>query len=226
MADHMSLRGALKRSKGRGLLAVLVIVVFVAVVTVARLMGAYDDFLSEAFSVEWAVLLLIAVNVVVMGIAIAFLVAVLKPPNVLAYAIVVILSWLVAVAAPIGVQTIAGTELPGQPESIKLSDVYNPWENPLRDEIDDAVEDKKASEIKALIDRYADRGKAGKAQLLDRLDESLSDEGPPEDEVTQLRRQAKATLNATPTPYPQRLRQVAQQLYVAGQRDAVKDLAG
>lgn len=225
MADHTTLRGTLKKSKGRGLLAALVIVVFIAAATIARLIGAYDDFLSEAFSVEWAVLALIGVNIVAMGIAIAVLVGVLKPPNVFAYAIVVVLSWPVVVAAPIGIQTIAGTELPGQPESIKFSDVYNPWENWLRDEIDDAVQDKKASEIKAVVDRYQDRGRAGKAQLLDRLDESLSDEGLSEDEITRLKKQAEATLAASATPYPQRLRQLARQLYVAGQRDAVKDLA-
>lgn len=224
MSDHVTLRKLLQTSKAKAIGSALLIAAFIAVATLARLLRAYDDFRSEAFSAEVAILLLIAVNIVVMGVVIAILVAVLKPPNKFAYAFVVILSWPVIVAAPIGIATITGTEVPGKPESIKISDVYNPWENELKDEIDEPVKQAKAREIQALVARYKDRGTAGKTQLLDRLDESLSDEGLSEEEIAKLKADIETILKPTATPFPQRLRQVARTLYAAGQREAVKDL--
>jgi len=224
MSDHVTLRKLLRTSKAKAVGSALLIGAFIAVATLARLLQAYDDFRSEAFSAEVAILLLIAVNIVVIGIAIAVLVALLKPPNKFAYAFVVILSWPVIVAAPIGVATITGTEVPGKPESVKISDVYNPWENELKDEIDEPVKKAKAREIQTIVVRYENRGTPGKRQLLDRLDESLSDEGLSEDEIAKFKTDVETILKPTATPYRQRLRQVARRLYAAGQREAVKDL--
>lgn len=224
MSDHFTLRKLFSTSRLKAVGIALGIGALAAVATLARLLTAYDDFRSEALSATGWVLALVGANILVIGIVIVALVGLLKPPNKFAYAVVVILSWPVVVGAPIGVATITGTEVPGQPESVKISDIFTPWENWAKDEIDKPVKEAKAQEIKALVDLYKGRGTAGNAELLDRLDESLADEGLSEEEIDELKADVTTTLEATAEPYPQRLRQVARQLYAAGHRDAVKDL--
>lgn len=215
-----------KKKRKQAILSLIAIVAFIAVVTVARLLTAYEDFRSEVFSkpTVWWVVLLVLVNILVIGAVIAVLVAVLKPPRWYAYAFVVVLSFPVIVAAPIGVSTIAAVEVPGNPENVKLSDVYNPWESWILSGINKPVKKAKKEEIAALVDHYGSAGKPGKRDLLDRLDASMSSENLAEKDLDKLKKQIKTILNAKGS-YKQRLRRVARELYTAGHRDAVQHLA-
>lgn len=225
MASHRSITKLLKKSKPRGVASLLGVAVVIAIVTVGRLVFTYDDFRSEIFEAwEW-ILALVGLNVVVIGIVIAVLVKVLEPRNWPAYALVVILSFPAIVATPIAVSAITGTDVPGQSESVKLSEIYSPWEDWLSDEIEEPVKSARADEIRALVDRYETRGKAGKRELIDRLDESLSDEGLSEQQVAAVVDSVKLTIDQTGIRYSRRLRQVARMLYADGYRSAVKDLA-
>ncbi len=89
MSDHVTLRNLFSTSAAKAVAGALVIVVFIAVATLARLLKAYDDFTSEAFSATGAVVLLVFVNIVVISLVIGLLVGLLKPPNPFAYALVV-----------------------------------------------------------------------------------------------------------------------------------------
>lgn len=224
MAERKSISKLFKRSKPKAVLSWAAVAVVIAIVSVARLVFSYDDFRSEIFDAwEW-VLALVGLNVVVIGAVVAILVKVLRPPNWPAYALVVILSFPAIVATPLAVSTITGTDVPGQPESVKLSDVYAPWEDWLTDEIEKPVKTARADETRALVDRYESRGKEGKRQLVDRLDESLSDEGLSEEQLRVIVDGVKATLDQTGVRYSQRLRQIARMLYAEGYRSAVQDM--
>ncbi len=224
MASHKSITKLLKQNKPRGLLSAVAVAVVIAVVTVGRLVFTYDDFRSEIFEAwEW-ILALVGLNVLVIGVVLAVLVKVLKPQNWIAYALVVILSFPAIVATPIAVSAITGTDVPGQPESVKLSEIYSPWEDWLRDEIEEPVKAARTDEIRALVNRYETRGKAGKRELIDRLDQSLSDEGLSEEELGAVVDEVKLTIDQTGIRYSRRLRQVARMLYAEGHRSAVKDL--
>ena len=159
----------LKKSVGPVLIAIII-----AIVTLVKVIKTYGDFWQEAFDAPIAVVLLVLLEHRVGGIVIFILLKAISPKNKLAYAVVVALSISTFIAAPIAVSTFTGDEAAGEAESVKLSDLYNPLEKIVSEEIDEPVKETKREEIAALVARYDGKGKAGKALLEDRLDESLA----------------------------------------------------
>ena len=203
----------------------LIIAVIITVVTFVKVIKTYGEFWQDAFDAPLAFVLLVALNVVIGGGIILALLAAVKPRNKLIYAVVAALSILSLIATPIAYSTFTGEEVSGQPESVKLSDLYNPLDGIISDELDKPVKAAKRSEIAALVARYETKGKAGKKLLLDRLDESLASESVPSDDQKVVKTAIATTLDDRTVPYTQRLRQVAQTLFNGSHRDIVKDLA-
>lgn len=201
-----------------------VIALIIAFVTFLKITQTYGDFWKEAFDAwEW-VLALYAVTLGLGIIVIFFVIKTVKPQDPFPTAVVIAIGLLAYFATPIATQTFVGSDLAGQPESVKLSDLYAPWDKFVSGEIDKPVSATKSEEIEKVVQTYRLKGKAGKERLLDRLSAGLAAVSKTTEEKAKIERNVEKILRDTKRKYPRRLRDVAQALYAEGLRGVVRRL--
>lgn len=223
MADHKTLKTLPnKKSAWTGRLLIAGIILLV---TFGKITQTYGEFWKEAFDVPGWVAALFTLNLVIGGAFIAGLIALVKPPNWIPYAAVVAISLTSFFATPIAIETFTGSDLPGKPESAKVSDLYSPLDKIVSAEIDKPVREKKSDEIEKVVAKYEKAGEAGKDALLDRVNARLAASSKTAEEKVKIEADVKKLLDDTSRKYRPRLRDVAQTLYAAELREIVQSLA-
>jgi len=152
VANHKTLRrlAEAERGKRKALGGWLLIALIILAVTFAKITTAYGEFWEEAFDAPFYVVLLALLNLLVGGGLIAGLIALVKPTQWLPYAVVVAMSLTSILAAPIAVSTFTGSDIPGKPESVKVSDLYSPLDKVVSAELGKAVTKKKVLKSRRL----------------------------------------------------------------------------
>lgn len=227
MATHKTLTGLAKNKKMPAAGGFILIGAIIALVTFVKLTQIYGEFWKEAFDAPGWIGLLLLVNLVAGGILIGLLVLIVKPTNWVPYAAVVALSLFTYFSTPIALETLAGSDVADKPAtSFKVSDLYSPVDKIVSAEIGKPVRKAKSTEIENVVAKYEKAGKKGKITILDRVDSGLAATSKSSNEKTEIKTTVSKILADTKgEPYRARLREVAQTLYVADQREIVQNLA-
>jgi hypothetical protein len=226
MATHKTLTGLAKTKKAPAAGGFILIGAIIALVTFIKLTQTYGEFWKDAFDAPGWIVALLILNLLAGGILISLLVLTVKPTNWIPYAAVVALSLFTYFSTPIALETLAGSDVADKPASIKVSDLYSPIDKIVSAEVDKPVRKAKSGEIEKVVAKYEKAGKNGKRTILDRVDSGLAGTSKSSTEKSDIKAAVGMILeNTKGGPYRARLREVAQTLYVADQRQIVQDLA-